>query len=59
MRRPKIPGLRLVSEIPHNKHGSAGFCQPVANIVATSCECSNGIEVSSVETSDIQVTFNL
>ena len=45
--RPRIPGMPLVAERPHNKHGSSVFISLKVNNVSV-CEVDN-VELIAVE----------
>ena len=54
-RRPRIPGMALVAERPHNKHGSSVFIRDGLKVNNISlCEEGN-VELITVELSDVIV----
>lgn len=55
--RPQVPGLTLIAEICHPKHGNAVFAAPGVSIVSINKHTSlNAIEVITVETDNCPVT---
>ena len=55
--RPKIPGMTLVAERPHNKHGSSVFVRDGMKVNSTSvCEEEN-VELITVERPGVFVHF--
>lgn len=54
--RPEIPGMSLIAEIPHLKYGSAIFAKPSLSVGTTSCESSDDIKLTAVETANCCIT---
>ena len=53
--RPRIPGMTLVAERPHDKYGSAIFIKDDLNVKSISVTAANHIEVIIVELPDVVV----
>jgi len=54
--KPKIRGMKLVAEIPHNKHGSAIFTKPMLEIMSSDVTNVGGIEFLTIELTKCTVT---
>ena len=46
--RPKITGMNLIVERPHDQYGSAIFIKPGINLSTTSTSSNNNIEILSI-----------
>lgn len=55
-KRPYIPGLKLVAEIPHPKYGSAVFVKPEIQVESVHCTINQSIEIISLELSNCVIT---
>ena len=53
--RPRIPGMTLVAERPHDKYGSAIFIRDDLKVKSLSATAVNHVEVIRVELSDVVV----
>ncbi|KAI5742625.1 hypothetical protein M8J77_009365 [Diaphorina citri] len=54
--RPKIQGMTLILERPHEKYGSAIFIKPDLIINSTDLTCNNDIEILTIETQSCTIT---
>lgn len=54
--RPKVDGMRLVVERPHEQYGSAVFVRPDINIKSTHMTCMNDIEILTIELESCSIT---
>ncbi|CAI6371000.1 unnamed protein product [Macrosiphum euphorbiae] len=54
--KPKIRGMKLVAEIPHDKHGSAIFTKPMLEIKSSDVINVEGIEILTIELTNCTVT---
>jgi len=54
--KPKIRGMKLVAEIPHDKHGSAIFTKPMLEIKSVHVTNFEGIEILTIELAKCTVT---
>lgn len=54
--RPKVEGMDLIVERPHNQYGSAIFARPGTNIISASLTDTDDIEILTVETPQYCVT---
>ena len=54
--RPKIRGMELIIERPHDQYGSAIFARPGVNIASASLSERNDIELLTIRTAQYSVT---
>lgn len=54
--RPKIDGMSLVIEHPHEKYGSAIFINPNIAVISSYLTCNNDIEILTVELAKCTIT---
>uniref|UniRef100_A0A6P7HAH0 Uncharacterized protein LOC114348275 n=1 Tax=Diabrotica virgifera virgifera TaxID=50390 RepID=A0A6P7HAH0_DIAVI len=55
-RRPRIRGMKLILERPHDQYGSAVFVRPDIDVASTSLTDQNDIEILTVEINSCTVT---
>ena len=55
MARPRIPGMTLVAEHPHDKYGSAVFIRDDLKVNSISVTTANHVEVITAELHDVVV----
>jgi Reverse transcriptase (RNA-dependent DNA polymerase)/Endonuclease-reverse transcriptase len=55
-KRPKIDGMRLVAEIPHEKHGSAIFAKMDVTISTAETETLDGIELICINMGNCSIS---
>ena len=56
--RPRIPGMTLVSERPHDKYGSAIFIRDDLKVKSISVTAANYVEVITAELPDVVVHYD-
>lgn len=54
--RPKIAGMKMIVERPHDQYGSAIFVKPGVNVISTSMTESDNIELLTIRTPNFSVT---
>ncbi|XP_071476748.1 uncharacterized protein [Diadema antillarum] len=54
--RPRVPGMKLVAERPHDKYGSAIFVKTGTHVRSTAVYAENNIEVITLILDDVSVT---
>ena len=54
--RPLVPGMDLIAEIPHEKHGSAIYIRSGSTAISTTSTNSNNIECLSAHLEGITIT---
>ena len=54
--RPVVPGMDLIAEIPHEKHGSAIYVRSGSSVISTTTNNNNGIECLSAHLEGITIT---
>ena len=57
--RPRIPGMTLVAERPHDKYGSAIFIRDDLKVKSISVTAANHVEVITAEATRCSCTFCL
>lgn len=55
-RRPRIQGMSLLLERPHDQYGSAIFCKPEISIQSVALTCDNDIEILCIELQSCTIT---